>query len=174
MGKIYTTNYINAKRNAQIKVQAAYAKKNNSNRTASLALAHNAAESEIVNRFGTYDFDEDGNLIINVSNRNNVYKIGDVTYESGYIRGGTNRKYRDNVTSLKLVTNSGKNMITQYQPKDGTYHQYVKTTDGSDIYWYDTGSVDLTSGRAQAADAKSLNNMHQSVKAISTPLDLDQ
>lgn len=174
LNRIYTTNYINAKRNAQIKVQAAYAKKNNSNRTASLALAHNAAESEIVNRFGTYDFDEDGNLIINVSNRNNVYKIGDVTYESGYIRGGTNRKYRDNVTSLKLVTNSGKNMITQYQPKDGTYHQYVKTTDGSDIYWYDTGSVDLTSGRAQAADAKSLNNMHQSVKAISTPLDLDQ
>lgn len=174
LNKIYTTNYINAKRNAQIKAQAAYAKKNNSNRTASLALAHNAAESEIVNRFGTYDFDDDGNLIINVSNRNNIYKIGDVTFESGYIRGATNRKYRDNVTSLKLVTNSGNNMITQYQPKDGTYHQYVKATDGSDIYWYDTGSVDLTSGKAQAADAKSLHNMDQSVKAIDTPLDLDQ
>lgn len=174
LNKIYTTNYINAKRNAQIKAQAAYAKKNNSKGSASLALAHNAAESEIVNRFGTYDFDENGNLIIDNSNKNNIYKITDVTHNSGYINVSTNKKYRNDITSLKIVTSTGNNMITQYQPKDGTYHQYAKMTDGSNIYWYDTGSVDVKSGKAQEADVKSLHNMNQSIKAIDTPLDLDQ
>lgn len=174
LNKIYTTNYINAKRNAQIKAQAAYAKKNNSKGTASLALAHNAAESELVNRFGIHDFDEDGNLTIDNSNKHNVYKITDVTYNSGYINVSTNKKYRDGLTSLKLVTSTGNNMITQYQPKDGTYHQYAKMTDGSNIYWYDTGSVDVKSGKAQEADVKSLHNMDQSVKAVDTPLDLAQ
>lgn len=181
IGLNYNNSDDNAIKKAQRNKLSQYRKKVGYSGTTSYALAYNCDEDEIMNRIHSSDWNDDTNkVIITNANKHKFVKIQTVSSRNGFASpnvGKLNKTNKspiadDKKTAEMRLAGGNRNMIQQYEPRDNKVHQYIKMYDDDhEEWWMDDGPVDLTSGKAQGADSKTLHDWHQSQKQIASAVD---